>query len=45
MAVLCGRDLLQDAVAESPSMGGLKFRKKRENNPRKGLKDQVFRNH
>lgn len=43
MAVLHHRDLLQDGVAEPPGMGGLKFRKKRENMPSKGLKDQVFR--
>lgn len=42
-AVLCGRDLLQDAVAQPPGMGGLKFRKKRENNPPKEPKDQVLR--
>lgn len=38
MAALCGRDLVQDAVAEPPGIG-VKFRKNRENNPPKGLKD------
>lgn len=32
-----------DAVAELPGMGGLKFRKKRENNVPKGLKDKMSR--
>lgn len=34
---------MQDAVAEPPGMGGQKFRKKRENNAPKGLKDKMFR--
>lgn len=41
--VLCGKDLLQDAAAEPPGMGGLTFRKKRESNSPKGPKDQVLR--
>lgn len=43
MAVLHHKDLLQDAAAEPPGMGGLKFRKERENNSSKGLTDQVLR--